>query len=60
MLTKKDAGHVTKNWEHSQQGAFDGLKEKLVEAPVLALPNFYKDFILEADAPSKQLGAVLM
>jgi hypothetical protein len=36
------------------------LKRSSVLAPVLALPNFNKPFILESDATDKSIGAVLM
>ena len=55
-LTKKDAPY---QWNSSCQDTFEQLKKKLVQAPVLAFPDFSKHFILETDASGMGLGAVL-
>lgn len=47
-------------WSNTQQLTFDNLKNKLTNALVLALPDFAKPFILEADACGYGLGAVLI
>ena len=47
------------SWTEDCQVAFDTLKRKLVEAPVLAYPPFEKKFVLETDASMETLNVVL-
>jgi transposase InsO family protein len=47
-------------WTTTVDTAFRTLKRALVEAPVLALPNFAKKFVIETDASGTGIGAVLM
>jgi hypothetical protein len=47
-------------WTTDHQEAFDALKQALVSALVLALPNFSKLFIIETDACDDGVGAVLI
>jgi hypothetical protein len=42
-----------------QQRAFNDLKEKMCEKPVLQQPNFDKTFYLQTDASAYSMGAVL-
>ena len=48
------------NWKEDQQAAFDKVKRLLTTAPVLAMPDFEKPFLIHVDASDLGLGAVLM
>jgi len=56
LLQKKQ----TYNWKEDQQVAFDKIKWLLTSAPVLAMPDFEKPFLIHVDASDLGLGAVLM
>lgn len=47
-------------WGPSQQAAFEGLKNALASAPVLAIPDFEKQFIVQTDASASGVAAVLL
>ena len=47
-------------WSPSAQEAFAKLKSAMVQAPVLGLPNFDKEFIVETDACGTGIDTVLM
>ena len=57
MKVKKD---VSFNWGEKQESAFQQLKEKLTNAPILALLNFSKTFELECDASGVGIGVMLL
>ncbi|KRZ48049.1 Transposon Ty3-G Gag-Pol polyprotein [Trichinella nativa] len=47
------------DWSKACQSAFDTLKYHLTSAPVLAYPDFHRQFIVDVDASGDGLGAVL-
>ena len=55
-LTRKDVPFI---WSPACKAAFEELKKRLVEAPVLVFPNFGRGFVLETDTSGLGLGAVL-
>jgi hypothetical protein len=46
-------------WNSDTQQAFQALKAALVQAPVLAIPNFAKLFVIETDASGGGIRVVL-
>lgn len=46
-------------WNEDCQKAFETLKQKLIEAPILQYPNFNKEMILYTDASNTGIGAIL-
>ncbi|GJY55073.1 putative reverse transcriptase domain-containing protein [Tanacetum coccineum] len=57
VLTQKSK---TYDWGEEQENAFQTLKDKLCNAPVLALPDGPEDFVVYCDASGLGLGCVLM
>lgn len=47
-------------WSALVGSAFEKLKTKMSTIPVLALPDFTKEFVVETDACLKGIGVVLM
>ncbi|KAJ9532097.1 hypothetical protein QJQ45_003814 [Haematococcus lacustris] len=59
-LTNLTKTHVQWCWDDSCEAAFRGVKHALSNAPVLALPDFSKQFQVICDASVTGIGAVLM
>ncbi|CCO30490.1 Retrotransposable element Tf2 155 kDa protein type 1 [Rhizoctonia solani AG-1 IB] len=55
-LVKKE---IPWKWTEKEQAAFEGLKQAITEAPVLAHANPDKPYFLETDASGAALGSVL-
>ncbi|GKC73536.1 putative nucleotidyltransferase, ribonuclease H [Tanacetum coccineum] len=59
-LTKLTQNNKKYSWGEDQESAFQLLKQKLCETPILALPEGNEDFVVYCDASHQGLGAVLM
>ncbi|GKD96156.1 reverse transcriptase domain-containing protein [Tanacetum coccineum] len=59
-MTNLTQNNVMFDWGDKQEATFQLLKEKLCNAPILALPKGAENFIIYYDASHKGLGAVLM
>ena len=55
-LTEKTATFM---WSENCQSAFEDLRKKLTDAPVLAFPDYSRPFLLDTDASDTGIGAVL-
>nr|GEV07785.1 putative reverse transcriptase domain-containing protein [Tanacetum cinerariifolium] len=59
-LTKLSKKNKKYEWGKEEEEAFQTLKQKLYSAPILALPEGTKDFVVYCEASLKGYGAVLM
>ena len=58
LLTKGEPNQI--KWDAESNESFQTLKTALTQKPILRLPNFEKQFVLETDASESGLGAVLL
>jgi len=58
-LTKKNQANQLE-WVEAQDRAFENLKSHIVNPPILRLPDFEKQFILQTDACNTGIGAILL
>ncbi|MCG8046017.1 MAG: RNase H-like domain-containing protein, partial [Candidatus Thiodiazotropha endolucinida] len=56
VLTEQNSTFI---WSEECMSAFETLKKKLTESPILAHPDFEKEFTLDTDASDVAIGAVL-
>lgn len=47
-------------WTSTTEEAFQLLKQKLIQAPILVVPDFSKTFVVETNASDLGVGVVLM
>ena len=61
MLWLRQWGEIKNKfkWTHGADKSFEALKEKTIELPILAFPNFNKVFQVECDASGNAIGVVL-
>ncbi|GJW87129.1 putative reverse transcriptase domain-containing protein [Tanacetum coccineum] len=59
-MTKLTQKGIKFDWGEKEENTFQLIKQKLCSAPILALPEGSKDFVVYCDASHKGLGAVLM
>ena len=59
-LTKLTRKNEKFEWNDKWEASFQELRQRLVTAPVLALPDDKGDFVIYSDASLKGLGCVLM
>ena len=59
-LTGLLSGERTWVWSDACQRAFEHLRSLLCDSPVLLLPDWSREFVIEADASDNAVGAVLL
>jgi hypothetical protein len=59
-LTPHDKIKTTEHWDEACTTAFEAIKTGMTSAPVLALPDITKPFVVYTDALEITIGAVLL
>jgi len=58
-LTRKGSPTILE-WKSAQQNAFIVLRRVIASQPILCLPDYSKQFLLQTDASDSRIGAVLL
>ena len=59
MKKAEEDGNNTWKWGDAEQKAFETLRECLITPPIVAFPDFDKEFLIFTDASNYGIGAVL-
>ncbi|GJU84364.1 putative reverse transcriptase domain-containing protein [Tanacetum coccineum] len=60
LFDQLEGSRIKFDWGEKEENTFQLIKQKLYSAPILALPEGSKDFMVYCDASHKGLGVVLM
>ena len=58
-MTQSALKNATFKWDPEQKTAFVTLKQKLINSPVLGLPDYNAPYVLRIDASHQSLSAIL-
>jgi hypothetical protein len=60
MMDTVNKRHKSFHWTEEAKQSFNLLKRKIMEQPILVLPNFKKTFKVKCDASGFAIGAILI